>query len=136
MSEALIGIDTNIVIRLLARDDPVQFEAATRLVESARDSEPLVVNAVVVAESMWVLEKRYGLESERSRPLMAQVLCSLEFSVLEQMSCENWFGWFQSTHRNFSDVIIAAINKENGCSHTFTFDKKAAKAVPGMELLA
>lgn len=134
MSRALIGIDTNVVIRLLARDHPAQFEAAARLAQSARRGEPLAVNAIVVAESMWVLEKRYGLEPERSRPLMARFLGSVEIAVLG-MGCEKWLGWFQSTHRNFSDVIIAATNLENGCSHTVTFDRRAAKSVPGMELL-
>ncbi|MEC9344037.1 MAG: PIN domain-containing protein [Pseudomonadota bacterium] len=132
----MIGIDTNVVIRLLARDDPVQFDAATRLAKSARDSDPLVINPVVIAESIWVLEKRYGLEPKRSRPLMARFVSSVEFTVMDRMRCEHWFDWFQSMHRNFSDVLIAAINIEYGCSHTVTFDRRAAKAVRGMELLA
>jgi len=41
-----------------------------------------------------------------------------------------------SSHPGFSDVIIADINRANGCEKTMTFDRKAANSVAGMELLA
>jgi predicted nucleic-acid-binding protein len=42
----------------------------------------------------------------------------------------------QSPHPDFSDVVIAGLNSENGCETTMTFDRKAAQSVPGIELLA
>jgi len=131
----MIGIDTNVVIRILARDNPNQHEAAVALVRSASSASPLVVNPIVVAESMWVLERSYGLKATEARSLMLQLLGSRELLIPDQLRFENWQSWFASSHRNFSDVVIAAMNLENGCEFTYTFDQRAAKSVPGMELL-
>lgn len=131
----MIGIDTNVVIRILARDDPDQYGAAVALVRSASTASPLVVNPIVVAESVWVLERSYGLKATEAHSLMLQLLGSRELLVPERLRFENWQNWFASPHDNFSDVIIAAMNLENGCEFTYTFDRRAAKSVPGMELL-
>ena len=50
--------------------------------------------------------------------------------------CSLWAEALASKHKGWTDVVVARINSELGCSHTYTFDKKAAKSVPGMELLA
>ena len=131
----MIGIDTNIIIRLLTRDNADQYASAVALVEAAGEGQPLMVNPIVAAESIWVLEKRYGLKPAEARPILARLLYSVEFMVPKQIGCDNWPAWFQSDHGGFSDIVIAAINAENGCTTTYTFDRRAAKAVPGMELL-
>ncbi|MEZ2132099.1 MULTISPECIES: hypothetical protein [unclassified Sinorhizobium] len=35
----------------------------------------------------------------------------------------------------FADIFIALRNRNAGCASTMTFDEKAAKHIPGMELL-
>jgi predicted nucleic-acid-binding protein len=136
MSAALIGVDTNILVRLLARDDARQHDAVISLVKKARQDGPLFVNPLVIAETVWVLERRYGVGPERSRPLLKSLLDTIEFHVPETVRVSGWMQWLSSLHRGFSDVVIAAINAENGCSLTYTFDRDAAKNVTGMELLA
>ena len=131
----MIGIDTNIVIRLLTRDDKVQYRLALELVKSVRGRRLLVINPIVVAETIWVLERSYRLDRQRSRPLLEQLVHSIEFTIPTQMSCESWQSWFSATHRDFSDAMIAAINRDSGCSKTLTFDEDAAKAIPSTELL-
>ncbi len=131
----MIGIDTNVVIRILARDDQDQYDAAVALVRAASTASPLVVNPIVAAESVWVLERSFGLKATEARSLMLQLLGSRELLVPERLRFENWQSWFASPHRNFSDVVIAAMNLENGCEFTYTFDRRAAKSVPGMEFL-
>jgi predicted nucleic-acid-binding protein len=132
----LIGVDTNILIRLLVRDHIGQYQAAVALVSNSGAREPLIVNPIVIAETVWVLEKRYRQERQTARGLLATLLDTDEFAVPRRMNCDGWSDWLQSGHSNFSDVVIAAINLENGCEKTVTFDLRAAKSVPGMELLA
>lgn len=35
----------------------------------------------------------------------------------------------------FADIFVALRNRNAGCASTMTFDEKAAKHIPGMELL-
>jgi predicted nucleic-acid-binding protein len=132
----LIGIDTNILIRLLARDDEMQFEKSVALVQQAQADGPLFINPLVMTEIVWVLERRFGLPRQQARKQVHDLVDSVEFTVPERIETTMWRDWFSHVHADFFDVVIAATNAESGCSHTFTFDKNAAKAVPGMELLA
>lgn len=135
LSGLVIGIDTNIIVRLLTRDDPVQFDAAVSLVKASSAAAPLFVNPMVIAETVWVLERVYKVDSPVARHQVAGLLGTVEIRVPETLRMENWEQWFMSSHPGFSDVIIADINRANGCEKTMTFDRKAANSVAGMELL-
>ena len=58
----MIGLDTNILVRYLTQDDPVQSPAATKLIERRLTTEnPGFVSIVAITEIAWVLERAYGL---------------------------------------------------------------------------
>jgi predicted nucleic-acid-binding protein len=135
MDGRVIGIDTNILVRLLTRDDLQQFTAAVELVKTSSGERPLFVNPVVIAEVVWVLERAYGIDPQVARDKLAGLLDTVEIKVPDVMRMERWANWLHSPHPDISDVIIAGINRENGCEKTMTFDRKAAKMVDGMELL-
>jgi predicted nucleic-acid-binding protein len=132
----MIGIDTNVIVRLLTRDDPEQFDAAVRLVKASGPDRPLFVNPIVVAETIWVLERIYKTDRVTARKQVAGLLDTVEIKVPETMQMDGWSEWLKSPYPDFSDVIIAGLNSANGCETTMTFDRKAAQSVPGMELLA
>lgn len=52
----MIAIDTNIVVRYLTRDHPVQSVRAREIV----DGQPTFVAVTVVLETEWVLRSAYG----------------------------------------------------------------------------
>ncbi|WP_163265531.1 PIN domain-containing protein [Chelativorans alearense] len=132
----MLGVDTSIIVRLLTRDDARQYEAVVGLIKNNKSRGALFVNPVVVAETIWVLERVYKTDREIGRKLLSELLETVEFVVPASMHLEGWSEWFQSRHQDFSDVLIAGINRDNGCSATVTFDREAAKSVPGMELLS
>ncbi len=54
----MIGLDTNVLIRYLAQDDPVQSAKATEIIERQLTEEsPGFVSVVAMAEIAWVLER-------------------------------------------------------------------------------
>jgi predicted nucleic-acid-binding protein len=54
----MIALDTNVVVRFLARDDPAQAVRARALIEAG----PAFVPRTVVLETEWVLRTTYRLE--------------------------------------------------------------------------
>jgi predicted nucleic acid-binding protein len=58
----VVAVDTNIVIRLLTRDDPGQASRAMALFES----EEIWVSKTVFLETEWVLRSVYGLSGDRT----------------------------------------------------------------------
>jgi predicted nucleic-acid-binding protein len=104
----MLGVDTNVLVRYLVRDDQLQFEKARRLIDrEASRSEPVLVSLLVLLETEWVLRSRYELPK-------AEILTA--FSAL-----------LDTTVADFADCLIAARNLRIGCHATATFDGKALK---------
>ena len=132
----MIGIDTNIIVRALLRDDEAMYQRVVALLSRVIPGDPLIVNSVVVAETLWVLERRAKIDRRRARRGLLDFLHSEQIAVSSANPLRKWAETLESRHRDYSDVIIAQINLEIGCSHTLTLDAKAAANIPGMELLA
>ena len=76
----MIGLDTNILVRYLAQDDPVQSPKAREIIERRLTEEnPGFVSVVAMVETVWVLERAYGFAAHEiatavERMLQADVL--------------------------------------------------------------
>ena len=124
----MLGIDTNVLVRLLVRDDASQTRRARELVErSISDGEPVLVSLCVLQETEWVLRSRYGFEKDALIDLLRSTLEARELSFEDEPAFEEaLFRWKDST-ANFSDCLIFAHNRRLGCRVTATFDRKAAR---------
>ena len=58
----MLGVDTNVLVRLLIRDDEAQFEKARkRIKREVAAGRRVFVSQLVLMETEWVLRRRYGL---------------------------------------------------------------------------
>jgi predicted nucleic-acid-binding protein len=128
----LLGIDTNVLVRLLVEDDREQTRRARSLVTKAvAGSEAVLVSQLVLLETEWVLRSRYGLGRATILGLFRSLLETVELSIEDESAVEEaLFNWNDSAC-GFSDCLIAARNRQLGCRATATFDVKAAR-LPGM----
>lgn len=132
----MIGIDTNIILRFILKDDESHFALARWLISRASVHQPLCVNVVTLVEIVWVLESRLKMSPSSARNMMAGFIGSAEIVLPETNPLSDPAAMLASGHRGWTDVVVARINRELGCEFTYTFDKRAARDVPGMELLA
>jgi predicted nucleic-acid-binding protein len=132
----MIGVDTNVLVRLLVRDNAVQLDAATRFMAQRSSDDPAFVSSVVVAELAWVLDKSYGYAPEAIHTAMDWLFESQNIVVERSALVEDAVHVAREGKADISDAIIAALSEDAGAAKTVTFDKPAAKRVPGMELLA
>jgi predicted nucleic-acid-binding protein len=129
----MLGIDTNVVVRLVVSDDAEQTRRARKLVEQAvtRD-EPVLVSLLVLLESEWVLRSRYGFNRESLLGIFRALLESRELSFEDEPALEEALFRWKDSACEFSDSLIVAHNRQVGCRATATFDGKAARP-PGTE---
>jgi predicted nucleic-acid-binding protein len=131
----MIGLDTNILVRYLAQDDPVQSPKATELIERQLTEEnPGFVSVVAMVETVWVLDRAYGLADHA---IAAAIERALRADVLIVESEQEVFAAMialKEGHGSFADALIGAVGARAGCSHTMTFDRKASR-LPGFKLL-
>jgi predicted nucleic-acid-binding protein len=124
----VIGLDTNVFLRLFVEDNADQTARARRFVAAAVADEHCFVNAVVLAEFVWTLKRRMKREKSDIVRLIAQ---SLTADDLEFAHCEcarRALAAYRSGDADFADYFLAEINRENGCVTTATFDRDALDA--------
>lgn len=124
----MIGLDTNVLVRYVVRDDPAQADAATRLIEDGCTAEePGHIGAVVLAELAWMLRGPYGYGRSQVAAVLRQILRTVEFVVEEPTVAWAALAEFESGSADFADCWIGHSNRARGCERTFTFDVKAAR---------
>jgi predicted nucleic-acid-binding protein len=130
----MTGLDTNILVRYLTQDDPIQSRKATDIIERILSIEnPGFVSVVTTAETVWVLDRAYGFSS---REIAAVIERMLQVEVLVIQHEQEVFGAMIALKQgssSFSDAIIAELGAQAGCIHTLTFDQKALR-FPGFRL--
>jgi predicted nucleic-acid-binding protein len=124
----MIGLDTNILVRYLAQDDPVQSTKATEIVERRLSlANPGFVSIVTMAEAVWVLGRAYLLTD---REIAAAIERILQVEVLVVENEQEVFAAVVALKQRrgaFADALIAELAARAGCTHTLTFDKKAVR---------
>ena len=124
----MIGLDTNILVRYITQDDPVQAAAAATILERRLShQEPGFVSLVVVMELVWVLRSFYAFADDRIAEALRQMLLMPALRIQNERQVFTAFSLFESGAASFSDALIGALGPWAGCSTTLTFDRKAAR---------
>lgn len=122
----MLGIDTNVLIRYLVRDDRRQYEQARHLIErQIVKGEPVLVSLLVLLESEWVLRSRYQLPKSEIVAAFSAMLDTNELAIEDEQSVEHAMYIWKESSADFADCLIAARNLRLGCHATATFDGRA-----------
>ena len=132
----MTGIDTNVLVRYLAQDDPEQTIIATDFIENKCSANaPAFINHVVLCETMWVLERLYNVKKPLMAEILEKILNTEQFEIYKIDIVWRAFQEFKKKNKvDFADCLLSQINMESGCKETVTFDKAAAQS-NGYELL-
>jgi predicted nucleic-acid-binding protein len=124
----VIGIDTNVLVRYLAQDDPRQSPLVTRFIEQQLSrSNPGHVSLVALAETVWVLGSRYGVRKADLITAIATLASDGRFVVQHERAVWLALEACENGELDLADALVCYVDREQGCLHTFTLDKKAAR---------
>lgn len=124
----MLGIDTNVLVRYLVRDDPSQFERVRRLLTRAIASgESILVSSLVLLETECVLRSRYELSKSDIVAALSALLEASELEFEDEPSLEQALYSWKDSRADFADCLIDARHRRLGCRATATFDSKALK---------
>ena len=131
----MIGIDTNVLVRYLAQDDPAQSKRASRFIEhECSAATPGFISLVVLVELVWVSESCYGASHAAVAEIVRRILSIRQLVIQDVEMAWKALRLFESSKADFADCLVERMAAAAGCSGVMTFDKAAAKA--GMTLLA
>jgi len=113
----VIGLDTNLVVRLVTNDDPRQAARVARLVER----EEVYLPKTVVLESEWVLRHAYGLEPTVIRTALEKLLGLAQLTVEEGDRVHQALTWY-GEGLDFADALhLASCRRVDAFA---TFDRR------------
>jgi len=131
----MIGLDTNVVMRYLTRDDKAQFEQARRLIEDDLSAENQgFIATITLAEIVWVLESNYGAGRAELADAIEIILSSSQLAVEASEAAWRALHAFRTTSGDYTDILICESAHDAGCKETVTFDRRAS-TLPGFRLL-
>ena len=123
----MIGLDTNVLLRLGDELDPGQRDRARALVRS-QGFGGCFVTSIALCEYAWTLRQSYRLARSE---IASRLGVLLELPELVFESPEEAARALQRFHvgpADFSDYLLAEIDRAAGCVSTATFDGDAIKS--------
>ena len=124
------GVDTNILVRFLVRDDEHQATVVYNIFKKAEtEKEVLFVPLLVVLELIWVLDSAYAITRNEILDSISD-LTSMPIFKFEQLpTLQHFILSAKRDNYDLPDLLIAQCAKANGCEKTLTFDRKASRFV-------
>lgn len=122
-----IGIDTNVAIRWLFRDETALSQSQKAEDAITASDSILVINTVVLAEIIWLASQTYKLNRAAQSDLIRRLLRHPSIDLLESQSIEAALEAFDKGGAGFTDHLIGSLNAHAGCRTTLTFDKTAGR---------
>ena len=118
------GLDTNVLLRYLAADDPEQTPIVVDLFATAeRRNERLHVSTVVLCEVIWSLRSAYDMRRDGIVTVLENLLASSLFDLQDRELVRRALESYREGPADFSDYLLGLHDRKAGCSETFTFDR-------------
>jgi predicted nucleic-acid-binding protein len=124
----MLGIDTNVLVRFLVRDNEGQFEKARKLIKREISAGRRVfVNQLVLMETEWVLRSRYAVTKQQIIEAISSLLDADDLQFEDEPTIEEALFLWRDSAADFADCLIGAKYRRLRCRATASFDLKAAK---------
>lgn len=120
----MIGLDTNVLVRFLTRDDPEQARVADAVMSTLTPAEPGFVATVVWAELHWVLRRGMKLDRHLVIDRIDGVHASPQIRSEDPAAVSSAIKSARAG-ADFADALIAATASRAGCREVVSFDRRA-----------
>jgi predicted nucleic-acid-binding protein len=117
------AVDTNVLVRLIARDDPKQVDAAETFV-----AKGAWVSLLVLAETAWVLDAVYQIGHAGIATAVEMLLAHKDLTIENSDVVSAALGQFRRKPKlGFSDCLVLEIARKAGHTPLGTFDRDLSK---------
>lgn len=122
----MLGADTNVLVRFVTRDDPVQSPQARRLFTNGAN-QPIRICVIALVEMVWVLHKVKRWPLSDVLGACRDLLNSTDFEFEERDVVVRAIDDAEQAGCDLADALIALFNHRAGCESTVTFDSGATR---------
>jgi predicted nucleic-acid-binding protein len=131
----MIGIDTNILLRLWLNDDPAQNKRIDALLaEHGSTPGSLLVTDVVLVEAVWTLKSAFAQDKDAQLIAVRSLLDETAFAFEDREAVAGAVDLFEGGSCGFADCLVVAKHARHACEFTATFDRGMRK-LPRVKVL-
>jgi predicted nucleic-acid-binding protein len=113
----MISVDTNIVVRLLAKDDMDQFHRSSEIFST----QEVFIPDTVILETEWVLRYAYGFEPRQINDAFRKLFGLANVYLRDATEVALAIEWYENGF-DFADALHLA--KSQHCQKMLTFDRR------------
>jgi predicted nucleic-acid-binding protein len=119
------GLDTNVLVRYLTRDDAVQFRQADAFIAATvAAGDRGFLNPIVLCELVWVLRGSYRFEKATVLKALDGIVATAQFVVDAKDVVRRAIEDYRGGNGDFADYLLGRWNQDAGCETTATFDRR------------
>jgi len=122
----MIGVDTNVLVRIYLEDDKDQVKNAQEFLLEATKKGGLFISSYALLELAWVLKGK-GYNREQIYDAIITIIDSFGVTVGQKSVVLTALEKYIKGKADFGDYMILAEGEENSCYNLKTFDKKFQK---------
>ena len=123
----MIALDTNIVLRLLVRDELTQAETAERLISSLTPENRGLICREAMMELIWVLERVYEYSKIDIGEAVLDLIASSDLEIENHEDVTRCLYRYMQGGVDFADLMILASADHQRATPLYTFDRKLAR---------
>jgi len=132
----VIGVDTNVLLRLIVDDHEEQRAAARSFFASRTARDPAFVSSTVLAELIWLLRRRFRYSNDAILGVLRAMVSTNELRFEHGDHLRAFLEDDDRTPSDLADALIGWACAAAKCEKVVTFDKRSALLIPSMELLS
>ena len=121
----MISVDTNVIIRLLTRDDEKQYKRAYSFFKS----DSIFLPDTVILESEWVLRFAYSFTRAQISEALLKLIRLPNINLANPMTVYDALQWY-ANGLDFADALHLAASRH--CKEMVSFDKSFIKKSTGL----
>jgi len=120
----VIALDTNVLVRLLVKDDADQLASALGMLEPHwEQGGRAFLSDIVLAELEWVLVTVYGVARAEILSTLHAIAINERFQVQDRARLVEALRRYQAGRADLSDYLIGLAGSAAGADSTLTFDR-------------
>lgn len=117
-------VDANVIVRLITGDPPGMADKASKLFQRVDEGElEMVVDALVLAETVWVLSSYYGFSVNQIAPVLSTFLISAGIVCDDKIELLQALTLYEDKNIDFIDALLAVRMMKHGITEVYSFDK-------------
>jgi len=132
----MLGLDTNVIARIVLADDPVQTgQARAAIAQAQAEDETVVLGLTTVLELEWVLRSSAKLDKTQVLLIFKKLLETQDLQIENEQVLEQAIYVYENGSADFAECLFWAHYQRMGCRTMLTFDTKASR-LDGVELVS